>query len=124
MTIATKLQMYAVIALMLLMAGYGYGYHTRDLSSISEAQALELKRSESANQAWAERFALQGQLATLDLQLAQAQQAAKKARTETVIKREVIYRDRIKTPAVRDCVANSGLLDVYDAALGLSDPAE
>ena len=49
---------------------------------------------------------------------------AEQKRTEIVIKREVIYRDKIKDVAVRDCVANSGLLDLYDATLGLSDPAE
>ena len=124
MTIPTRMWLYAVAAVALFLAGVGYGYHTRDVSAVSEARALELKRTQDANQAWAERFALNGQLATLDLQLAQAQQDTKNARSETIIKREVIYRDRIKTPAVRDCVANSGLLDVYDATLGLSDSAE
>ena len=83
-----------------------------------------MKHAATANQAWAERFTLQAQLATRDQQLADAQQAASEARTETIIKREVIYRDKIKTVAVRDCVANSGLLDLYDATLGLSDTAE
>lgn len=124
MAIPTKLWLYLCAIILVLSAAWYHGYHTRDLSAISEAQALELKRSESANRAWAERFALQGQLSTIDQQLSQAQQAAKNARTETIIKREVIYRDRIKTPAMRDCVADSGLLDVYDATLGLSDSAE
>lgn len=124
MTIPTRIWLYAVAAVALFLAGVGYGYHTRDVSAVSEARALELKRAQDANQAWAERFALQGQLATRDLQLAQSQQDAKNARTETVIKREVIYRDRIKTPAVRDCVANSGLLDYIDSAYGLPDTAE
>ena len=124
MSIPTKLWLYAVAAVALFLAGVGYGYHTRDVSAVSEARALELRRTQDANQAWAERFALQGQLATIDQQLAQAQQAAKNARTETVIKREVIYRDRIKEVAVRDCVADSGLLQLYDATLGLSDPTE
>lgn len=86
----------------------------------------ERKLSEAAtmNQAWAERFTLQAQLATRDQQLAEAQHAASEARTETIIKREVIYRDKIKTVAMRDCVANSGLLDLYDATLGLSDSTE
>ena len=84
----------------------------------------KLSEAATANQAWAERFTLQAQLATRDQQLAEAQQSASEARTETIIKREVIYRDKIKTVAVRDCVANSGLLDLYDATLGLSDPAE
>jgi hypothetical protein len=124
MTIPTRIWLYAVAAVALFLAGVGYGYHTRDLSAIIEAQALELKRTQDANQAWAERFALQGQLSTRDQQLAQAQKDAESARGRVVIQKETIYRDRIKNVAVRDCVRDSGLLDVYDAALGLSDPAE
>lgn len=81
------------------------------------------EQAAEANDAWVERFALQAQLATRDQQLAEAQAKAGKVRTEIVIKREVIYRDRIKTPAVRDCVADSGLLQLIDAAYGLSDTA-
>ena len=86
----------------------------------------ERKMSEAgtANRAWAERFALQAQLATRDQQLAASQAQAAQKRTVVVVQKEVIYRDRIKDVAVRDCVANSGLLDVYDATLGLSDTAE
>ena len=124
MTIPTKLLLYLCAIIAWTGAAWYHGYHTRDLSAISDAQALELKRTQAANQAWAERFALQGQIATIDQQLVQAQLAAKNARTETIIKREVIYRDKIKDVAVRDCVADSGLLDVYDATLGLSDPTE
>ena len=124
MTIPTKLLLYLCAIIAWTGAAWYHGYHTRDLSAISDAQALELKRTQAANQAWAERFALQGQLATRDQQLAAAQSEAAQRRTETVIKTEVIYRDRIKNVAVRDCVANSGLLDVYDATLGLPDPAE
>ena len=84
----------------------------------------KLAEASTANHAWAERFALQAQLATRDQQLAASQALAAQNRTEIVIKREVIYRDKIKDVAVRDCVANSGLLDVYDATLGLSVPTE
>ena len=124
MTMPTKLWLYAVAAVALFLAGVGYGYHTRDVIAVSEERAIELKRTQDANQAWAERFTLQAQLATRDQQLAASQVEAAQKRTEIVIKREVIYRDKIKDVAVRDCVANSGLLDVYDATLGLSDPAE
>ena len=124
MTIPTKLWLYLCAIIAWTGAVWCHGYHTRDLSAIREAQALELKRTQDANQAWAERFALQGQLATRDQQLAAAQSEAAQRRTETVIKTEVIYRDRIKNVAVRDCVANSGLLDYYDATIGLSDSAE
>ena len=86
----------------------------------------ERKLSEAAtgNQAWAERFTLQAQLATRDQQLADSQAEAAQKRTMVVVQKEIIYRDRIKDVAVRDCVANSGLLDVYDATLGLSGASE
>ena len=124
MSVPTKLWIYACAAICLFLTGFGYGHHVAYVEAKADAQELELSRAGDANAAWAERFALQAQLATRDQQLAEAQQAASEARTETIIKREVIYRDKIKTVAVRDCVANSGLLDLYDATLGLSDPAE
>ena len=124
MSIPTKLWIAMCVLVAAFGAGYGYGHHVASVAAKADVQALELSRASDANTAWAERFALQAQLATRDQQLAQTQQAAKTTRTETVIKREVIYRDRIKDVAVRDCVADSGLLDVYDATLGLSDSAE
>ena len=84
----------------------------------------KLAEAATANRAWAERFTLQAQLATRDQQLAASQEEVAQKRTEIVIKKEIVYRDKIKDVAVRDCVANSGLLDVYDATLELSDTAE
>ena len=124
MSIPTKLWI-AICALVAAFgAGYGYGYHVASVAAKADAQELELSRASDANAAWAERFALQAQLATRDQQLAASQAQAAQKRTEIVIKREVIYRDKIKDVAVRDCVANSGLLDVYDATLGLSGASE
>ena len=124
MSIPTKLWI-AICALVAAFGvGYGYGNHVASVAAKADAQELALKQAATANKAWAERFALQAQLATRDQQLAEAQAEATQKRTEIVIKREVIYRDKIKDVAVRDCVANSGLLDVYDATLGLSNPAE
>ena len=84
----------------------------------------KLSEAATANSAWAERFTLQAQLATRDQQLAASQALTAQKRTVVVVQKEVIYRDRIKDVAVRDCVANSGLLNLYDATLGLSDTAE
>ena len=124
MSIPTKLWI-AICALVAAFgAGYGYGHHVASVEAKADAQELELSRAGDANQAWAERFALQSQLATRDQQLAASQTEAAQKRTEIVIKREVIYRDKIKDVAIRDCVANSGLLDVYDATLGLSSSTE
>ena len=124
MSIPTKLWVFICVLVAAFGVGYGYGHHVASVAAKANAQELELSRAGDANAAWAERFTLQAQLATRDQQLADAQQAASEARTETIIKREVIYRDKIKTVAVRDCVANSGLLQLYDATIGLSDPAE
>ena len=124
MSIPTKLWIYACVAIGLFLLGFGYGHHVASVEATAKAQELALKQAATANQAWAERFALQAQLATRDQQLADSQAQAAQKRTETIIKKEVIYRDKIKTVAVRDCVADSGLLDLYDATLGLSDTAE
>ena len=109
---------------LLFIIGFGYGHHIASVEAKADAQDLKVSQLTDANSAWAERFTLQAQLATRDQQLAEAQQLASEARTETIIKREVIYRERTKDPVVRDCVANSGLLDLYDATLGLPDPTK
>ena len=124
MSIPTRLWIAICALVAAFSVGYGYGHHVASVAAKADAQELELSRAGDANAAWVERFALQAQLATRDQQLASSQEEAAQKRTEIVIKREVIYRDRIKDVAVRDCVANSGLLDLYDATLGLSDPAE
>ena len=124
MSIPTKLWIYACALIVAAGAGFCYGYHVASVESNVVARELELSRAGEANQAWAERFTLQAQLATRDQQLAASQAEAAQKRTEIVIKKEVIYRDRIKDVAVRDCVANSGLLELYDATLGLSGAAK
>ena len=124
MSIPTKLWIYICALVAAFGIGYGYGHHVASVAAKVDAQELELSRADDANKAWAERFTLQAQLATRDQQLAASQEEAAQKRTEIVIKKEVIYRDKIKDVVVRDCVANSGLLDVYDATLGLSDTAE
>ena len=124
MSIPTKLWIAICVLVAAFGVGYGYGHHVASVAAKADAQELALQQAATANQAWAERFALQAQLATRDQQLAASQGEVAQKRTEIVIKKEFVYRDRIKNVAVRDCVANSGLLDVYDATLGLSDTAE
>ena len=79
---------------------------------------IESEQAKQHNQQWSELFALQGQLATRDLQLAEEQQKKAKVRTVKAIEKEVIYRDRIKNPDTAKCVADSGLLQLIDAANG------
>lgn len=105
-------------------AAWYHGYHTADMAWQILDDERKLGEAAATNQAWAERFTLQAQLATRDQQLATSQGEAAQKRTVVVVEKEIIYRDKIKDVAVRDCVANSGLLDLYDATLWLSSPAE
>lgn len=124
MSVPTKVWLWLCAVILTGAAVWYHGYHTADAAWQLRDSERKLDDAATANQAWSERFTLQAQLATRDQQLAEAQQAASEARTDTIIKREVIYRDKIKTVAVRDCVANSGLLDLYDATIGMSGTAE
>ena len=124
MTYPTKAWLILCLVILYSCGVWISGAHTTDKKWQAKEVERKLAESATANAAWAERFTLQAQLATRDQQLAASQEEAAQKRTEIVIRREVIYRDRIKDVAVRDCVANSGLLNFYDATLGLSDTAE
>lgn len=115
---------YAALIAVAFGAGTGAGWSVCDARWTQRDTDRKLSEAATANQAWAERFALQAQLATRDQQLAASQALAAQKRTVVVVKKEIIYRDKIKDVVVRDCVANSGLLDLYDATLGLSGSAE
>ena len=39
-------------------------------------------------------------------------------------KKEVVYHEKIADVATAKCVRDSGLLDLYDATIGLSDTTE
>ena len=124
MSVPTRAWLWLCAVILTGAAVWYHGYHTADAAWQLRDAERKLSEAATANQAWAERFTLQAQLATRDQQLAVSQSEAAQKRTEIVIKREVVYRDKIKDVAVRDCVANSGLLDVYDATIGLSGSAE
>lgn len=124
MTYPTKAWIILCLVILYSCGMWFSGAHTTDKKWQAKEVERKLEEAATANAAWAERFALQAQLATRDQQLADSQALAAQKRTEVVIKKEVVYRDRIKDVAVRDCVANSGLLDVYDATLGLSNSDE
>jgi len=74
---------------------------------------------EAANTAHSVRDTLQRKINERDQQLADAQARVDAVRTETITKWEVVYRDRIKTVTVRDCVADSGMFQLYNASLGV-----
>ena len=114
MIIPTWVKLSATLA---LLAAYGaWCYHTGAASVRADA-------AEQAVEAWGERAALAGRLSAADQQLAKAQALIMQGVAIEVTKREVIYRDRIKDPAVRTCIVQSGLLELIDSSHGF-DSAE
>lgn len=85
---------------------------------------IESEQAKQHNKQWSELFAIQGQLATRDLQLAEEQQKKAQVRTVKVIEKEVIYRDRIKNPDTAKCIADSGLFELINSSYGLSGDTE
>ncbi|AFC22598.1 hypothetical protein [Aeromonas phage 51] len=109
MTIPAWVKLSAVLA---LLAAYGaWCYHSGAASARADA-------AEQAVEAWGEMAALAGRLSASDQRLATAQALIMQGVAVEVTKREVIYRERIKDPAVHRCVADSGLLELIDAANG------
>ena len=111
----TKLTILAVSIGLFCGSLYGAYLHGRSTAT----SEIESEQAKQHNEQWGELFALQGQLATRDLQLAEEQQKKAQMRTVKVIEKEVIYRDRIKNPDTAKCVADSGLLDLINYAYGL-----
>ena len=105
-----------------LFCGSLYGAYLHGHSTATAE--IESKQAKQHNKQWSDLFALQGQLATRDLQLAEEQQRKAQVRTVKVIEKEVVYRDRIKNHDTAKCVADSGLLDLINAAHGLSGDTE
>lgn len=105
----------AVIAIAIIIVGCFLVGRSTGVSS------ERLKQSESLNIAHEQRDKLQIKLDQSDQALIAEQSKKQQVRVETVIKKEVIYRDKIKNVAVHDCVRDSGVLELYDASLGMSD---
>ena len=116
----TKITILAVAIGLFCGSLYGAYLHGRSTATTE----LGSEQAKQHNKQWSELFALQSQLATRDLQLAEEQQKKAQTRTIKVIEKEVIYRDRIKNPDTAKCVADSGLLDLINAAYGMSGDTE
>ena len=87
-------------------------------------RGIERDAAERIAEVVQQREELRGTLAATDLQLANAQAQSADVREVEVVKQKVIYRDRIQTVTVRDCVDSSGILQLYNAAHGLPAAAE
>lgn len=83
---------------------------------------IESEQAKQHNKQWSEMFALQGQLATRDLQLAEEQQKKARVRTVKVVEKEVVYREKIEDADTAKCVIDSGVLQLIDAANGIDSP--
>ena len=110
----TKLTILAVSIVLFCGSLYGAYLHGRSTAT----SEIESEQAKQHNQQWSELFALQGQLATRDLQLAEEQQKKAQVRTVKVIEKEVVYREKIEDADTAKCVADSGLLELIDAANG------
>jgi len=118
--VGTKLTILAVSISLFCGSLYGAYLHGQSTATAE----IESEQAKQHNKQWSELFTLQGQLATRDLQLAVEQSKKAQTRIIKVIEKEVIYRDRIKNPDTAKCVADSGLLDLINAAYGLSGDTE
>lgn len=116
----TKITILAASIALFLGSLYAAYLHGRSTATTE----IESEQAKQHNKQWSELFTLQGQLATRDLQLAEEQQKKAQVRTVKVIDKEVIYRDRIKNTDTAKCIANSGLLDLINAAYGLPSDTE
>lgn len=111
----TKLTILAVAIGLFCGSLYGAYLHGRSTATTE----IESDQAKQRNKQWSELFALQGQLATRDLQLAEEQQKKAKVRTVKVIEKEVIYREKIEDADTADAIINSGVLQLIDAANGV-----
>lgn len=100
-----------------LFCGSLYGAYLHGCS-VTRSE-IESEQAKQQNKQWSELFALQGQLATRDLQLAEEQQKKAKIRTVKVIEKEVIYREKIEDADTARIIIDSGVLQLIDAANGV-----
>ena len=101
-----------------LFCGLLYGSYLHGRSTATAE--IESEQAKQHNNEWSKLFALQGQLATRDLQLAEEQQKKAQVRTVKVIEKEVIYREKIEDTDTARCIIDSGVLQLIDAANGVN----
>lgn len=111
----TKLTILAVAIGIFCGSLYAAYLHGRSTATTE----IESEQAKQHNKQWSELFALQGQLATRDLQLAEQQQKKAQVRTIKVIENEVVYREKIEDADTAKCIIDSGVLQLIDAANGV-----
>jgi hypothetical protein len=108
----------------LVLASLAVGLFIGWLHGDWRVRGIERDTAERIAEVVQQREELRGSLAATDLQLVNAQAKAADVREVEVIKQKVVYRDRIQTVTVRDCVDGSGILQLYNAAHGLPVASE
>ena len=111
----TKLTILAVSIGLFCGSMYAAYLHGRSTATAE----IESEQAKQHNRQWSELFALQGQLATRDLQLAEEQQKKAQVRTVKVIEKEVVYREKIKDADTAKCIIDSGLLELIYTSHGI-----
>ena len=105
-----------------LFCGSLYGAYLHGRSTATSE--IESEQAKQHNKQWSELFALQGQLATRDLQLAEEQQMKAYVRNAKKNKKKGGEREKMEDADTAKCVADSGLFDLYNSAYGLSGDTE
>lgn len=107
-------QLIGVAVALAIMAGiYMFGYAEGRSDANAKATAAELTLRN-------QRDELQKKLDASDVALLEAKKERDSARAKEVVKYVTVYREKIKDPAVAECINNSGILPVYNSSLGLS----
>lgn len=106
-------QLIGVALALTIMAGIymlGYAEGRSDANAKATAAELELRN---------QRDELQKKLDASDVALLEAKKERDSARAKEVVKYVTVYREKIKDPAVADCVNRSGIVQLYNSTLGL-----
>lgn len=102
----------AAVTLAIMAGIYAFGYSEGKSDATAKATAAELTLRN-------QRDELQKKLDASDVALLEAKKERDSARAKEVVKYVTVYREKIKDPAVADCVNRSGVLDIYNSTLGL-----
>lgn len=105
---------WVIVGSVILLLGIGaWLYRTGYSTGVAES-------TERLNKSWVEHNRLQVEAFKRDQELALQHQSESEERVREIIKTEVVYRDRIKTVTVRQCVSDSGLFELYNSTLGVT----
>lgn len=100
------------VALAIMAGIYLFGYSEGKSDANAKATQAELALRN-------QRDELQKKLDASDVALLEAKKERDSARAKEVVKYVTVYREKIKDPAVADCVKHSGIIELYNSTIGL-----